>query len=128
MAEEENIEELQDAQKDFYERFMKAYAEFDEYFGCPHLTCGEYTWEEVRKPFSNDVAAAGAAVASEYDTFQFFASFKEKFAKEIEAYNDLKERVGSAAMADLREQYMNEQGFKPDHPARMYNPFWKFDE
>ena len=127
MAEELLNEELDEARREFYNRFLQAYAEYDEYYGAPQLTCGQYYWDDVHKTFGMDVMAAGAARPTDYETFKFFSAFDKKFSKEIQEYKELKERLGNIGADQLREAYLDENKFPANHIARTCNPYWKFD-
>lgn len=128
MAEEMSAEEI--AKQDDFRRNLvqKEVQKANEYLSAPQLTCGQFEQGEVWDVFENDWLAIGQIKPTEFDTFNFFANFKQKFAKEINAFEEMKERLGTNDEDKLRLAYLNENNYAPSHLARHFNPFWKLAE
>ena len=127
MAEELDIDEASTALDEFRNRFVEAFNEYDEYLGCPQLTCGQFMRRDVLPLFEEDMNAPMSVRNSDYDTYIFFQRFAKKFAKEIAEYKEMKANFPDLGKNELRERYLDENKFSQDSLARMFNPFWKFD-
>jgi uncharacterized glyoxalase superfamily metalloenzyme YdcJ len=125
MAEELSEQQMEELRQDFYERFEEAFKPINIFITSPQMTCGQVKKDELLSTYDSDMNAARTAKASEMETFEFFKNMKSKYSAEMAAFDEMRERIGTDNINELREQYMKENNFPQDHLARFFNPLYR---
>lgn len=118
-------EEIVDVAQDFRDRARDETDKVNALMTIPQLTCGQFSQDEIMGPYEAGFRAIGVAREQDYEMFQFYPAFYKKFAKEIEEYNDMRERFGDIGKDELRRRYLDEKKYPEQHNARWFNPCWK---
>lgn len=125
-------EEISETETNKYDAFMRRFEQarmnVDELLTIPQLTCGQFSRDEVMETHNLGLNSAAVVKPTELDTFVFFRQFNEKFKKEIDEFNKLKQKYETNDMRVLRDHYLDENNYDQNHRARHFQGVWKDGE
>jgi hypothetical protein len=111
-------------------RFVEGERRVSAYMYIPQLTCGQFTSKEVLGVIEAEVEMLGQIRELEdridfLNKGTFFGRFDLRFRNEIAEFELMKRRLRTESMHEIRQAYLEENGYPENHLARYFNPYYR---